>query len=177
MKILFLTLLMMVCIQTANATDLLSDKPAGTDLLSSIPHGTDLLDPNGHGTDLLKHDPPPPKVDVLDPSFCDALIKHTPRADVAYQAGVDAQGKAVTSADLPGQPQMQIPSKINIPLTLNLAKTLNLNTNTYPYNQLGSGTEAQLGMLTVDGDQVLFNGKPISDTQQDNLAVLCMKKN
>jgi hypothetical protein len=69
-----------------------------------------------------------------------------------------------------------LPSKIDIPLTVNLAKVLNLNTNTYPYNQLGSGTEAWIGTLSVEGDKVLFNGKPLSDDQQDNLAVLCMKQ-
>ena len=109
------------------------------------------------------------------PAFCNALIKHTPDADVAYQPGVDVHGNAVTPADLPNQPQMKLPDKINIPLTLNLAKTLNLNISAYPYNQLGQGTEAQLGMLTVEGDKVLFNDQPISDEQQDKLAVLCLQ--
>jgi hypothetical protein len=66
---------------------------------------------------------------------------------------------------------------INIPLTLSLAKTLNLNTSAYPYNQLGPSTEAQLGTLSVQGDKVFFNGQPLSDTQQDNLAVLCLHPN
>ena len=69
---------------------------------------------------------------------------------------------------------MKLPDHIEIPLTLNLAKVLNLNTATYPANQLGRGTEAKLGVLTVDGDKVSFNGQPISDAQQDRLAVLCM---
>lgn len=112
---------------------------------------------------------------AVDPSLCRALVKHTPDADVAYQPGVDVNGKPVAPADLPGQPQMKLPDKIQIPLTLNLAKTLNLNTSSYPYNQLGTGTEAQLGMLTVEGDRVTFNGQPISDDQQDRLAVLCMQ--
>jgi|GEM_PF-921463 hypothetical protein len=114
----------------------------------------------------------PPSV---DPALCQALVKHVPDADVAYQPGVDVHGKAVAPADLPGQPQMQLPDQIKIPLTLNLAKTLNLNTSAYPYNQLGAGTEAQLGTLTVEGDRVSFNGQPLSDVQQDRLAVLCLQ--
>lgn len=110
-----------------------------------------------------------------DPALCRALVKHTPDADVAYQPGVDVHGNPVAPADLPGQPQMQLPAKIQIPLTLNLAKTLNLNTSSYPYNQLGTGTEAQLGTLTVEGDKVSFNGQPLSDEQQDKLAVLCLQ--
>ena len=72
---------------------------------------------------------------------------------------------------------MQLPSKIEIPLTVSLAKLINLNTSTAPFNNLGPGTEAVLGTLTVEGDKAYFNGQPISDQQQDNLAVLCMKQN
>lgn len=110
----------------------------------------------------------------LDPSLCNALTKHTPRADVAYQSGVDGNGKAVAPADMPGSPQMQLPSKINIPLTVNLAQTLNLDTTKYPFNTLGAGTEAWLGTLSVEEGNVTFNGKPLSYDQQENLAVVCM---
>jgi len=113
---------------------------------------------------------------AVTPAFCNALVKHTPDANVAYQPGVDVEGNAVAPADLPGAPQMKLPDQIKIPLTLNRAKTLNLNTSTYPYNQLGKGTEAQLGVLTVEGDKVFFNDQPISDEQQDKLAVLCMQQ-
>jgi hypothetical protein len=112
---------------------------------------------------------------AVDPALCRALVQHTPDANVAYQPGVDVHGKPVAPADLPGTPQVQLPQTITIPLTLSLVKVLNLNTSQYPYNQLGPGTEAQLGTISVTGDKVTFNGKPLTDTQQDNLAVLCMK--
>ena len=111
---------------------------------------------------------------TLSPAFCNQLVKHTASADVAYQPGVDVHGNAVAPADLPGSPQMKLPDQMKIPLTVNLAKTLNLNTNAYPYNQLGQGTEAPLGTLTVEGDKVFFNGQPLNDAQQDQLAVLCL---
>ncbi len=110
----------------------------------------------------------------IDPAFCNQLVKHTPDADVAYQPGVDVNGNKVAPADLPGQPQMALPQKIQIPLTVNLAKSLNLNTASYPYTLLGQGTEVTLGTLTVDGDKVLFNDQEITDAQQDKLAVLCL---
>ncbi|MDR3449385.1 MAG: hypothetical protein P4M15_06510, partial [Alphaproteobacteria bacterium] len=110
-----------------------------------------------------------------DSKLCQALVRHTPDADVAYQPGVDVEGHAVAPADLPGQPQMKLPAKITILLTINLAKAINLDTSTYPYNQLGAGTEANIGTLTVEGDKVSFNGQPLTDRQQDNLAVLCMQ--
>jgi len=113
---------------------------------------------------------------AVDPALCKALVKHTPDPGVAYQPGVDVNGKPVTPADVPGGATMKLPDKIQIPLTVSLAKVLNLNTSAYPYNQLGPGTEANIGTLTVEGDRTFLNGQPLSDAQQDNLAVLCMKK-
>jgi hypothetical protein len=110
----------------------------------------------------------------LDPAVCRQLVKHTPAPDVAYQPGVDVHGHYVAPADVGGAPQPQLPAKIQIPLTLSLAKVLNLNTSQYPYSQLGPGTEAQLGTITVEGNHATLNGQPLSDEQQDNLAVLCM---
>ncbi len=112
---------------------------------------------------------------AVDPALCRALTKHVPQSDFAYESGMDVYGKPVAPADLQDSPHMILPDTIKIPLTLNLAKTLNLNTAVYPYTQLGAGTEAALGMLTVEGDHVLFNDQPLSDPQQDRLAVLCLQ--
>jgi hypothetical protein len=115
--------------------------------------------------------------DAIDPALCRALVNHTPSADVAYQPGIDVHGNAVAPADLPGSPQLEMPQKLNIPITLGLAQALHQNPNSYPYNQFGAGTEAQVGTLTVEGNHVTLNGQPLSGAQQDNLAVLCMKPN
>lgn len=111
----------------------------------------------------------------VDPALCRLVAKHTPDANVAYQPNMDAQGHAVVPADLPGAPQINLPKQIKIPLTVNLAKTLNLDTTIYPGNQLGAGSEANLGTFTVEGDTVSFNGQALTDAQQDNLAVLCLQ--
>src|SRR5580704_6161497 len=139
--------------QAGGKVDLLN--PSGTkDLLN--PSGTkDLLNPSSDGaaahTDTH-----------IDPKLCNALVKHTPSADTAYQPGVDSTDNPVTAPDLPAAPQMALPCKIQIPLTVSLAKVLNLNTSQYPYSQLGPGTEANIGTLTVEGDTVTFNGQPLS---------------
>ena len=114
------------------------------------------------------------KID-FDPAVCQMLVKHTPDADVAYQPGVDVNGNAVAPADLPDQPKMELPSVIKIPVTVSLANTIHLDTTKNPWKKLGSGTEATLGTITLEGDKAYFNGEPLSDEQQDNLAVLCMK--
>jgi len=111
---------------------------------------------------------------AIDPAFCQALVKHVPDADVNYQPGIDVHGKPVVPADLPDSPQLQLPKTISIPLTADLFKTLNFSTDKYPFNTMPRN-DINLGTLTVEGDRVLFNGKPLTSDQQDNLAVLCMK--
>jgi len=125
--------------------------------------------------DLLSGAQATPSNQKVDPALCRALVNHTPRADVAYQAGVDAQGKPVAPADLPGNPQPQLPAKIQIPVTVGLAQALHADPTSYPYNQFGAGTEASLGTITVESNTVSFNGQPLSGAQQDNLAVLCLQ--
>jgi len=112
----------------------------------------------------------------VDPALCSALIRHEPQADVAYQPGIDVHGLPVALADLPGQPKMELPEVIKIPLTLDLAKALGLNTSVPPFDKLGSGTGIELGEFTLDGSKVLFNGKPVSDEQQDKLVTQCKRQ-
>jgi hypothetical protein len=107
------------------------------------------------------------------PDFCKALVKHVPDADVAYRPGVDVHGNPVAPADLPGNPTLELPDKITIPLTANLMKTLNFNANEYPFT-LMKRDDINMGTLTLEGDRVSFNGKPLTDDQQDKLAILCM---
>jgi hypothetical protein len=105
------------------------------------------------------------------------LVQATPRADVAYQPGVTASGKAVAPADVQtGDAQITMPQKLTFPITVGLTKVLNLNTSQYPVSALGAGTEAPIGNITLEGNNVYYNGKPLSGEQQSNLAVLCMKQ-
>lgn len=114
----------------------------------------------------------------IDDRFCQALVKHVPDADVAYQPGIDVRGKAVVPADLPpeqgGVVPLTLPQEITIPLTVDLMSFLNLNNAALPASAM-KRNDLQLGTLTIKGDQVLYNGQPLTNTQQDNLAVLCLK--
>ena len=106
---------------------------------------------------------------------CKLMPNYQTPPGVNYQPGVDVNGHYVAPADINGGTQVQMPQKINIPLTISLAKALNLNTNQYPYNQLGEGTEATLGTISVEGNNVTFNGQSLSGDQQGKLADLCAK--
>lgn len=115
------------------------------------------------------------KKTALTPVFCHALVKHESRADVAYQDGIDLQGRPVVPADLAsGQRRIEVPKEINIPLTADMLHFLKVDKSKFPFNAMGQN-DINLGMLTVRGGKVFFNGKPLTDEQQDNLAVLCMK--
>lgn len=106
----------------------------------------------------------------IDRRLCQALVKHTPDANVTYQPGVDAHGKPVAPADLPGSNTLQLQDSFDIPLSVSLADRLKLR-----HNKLSDNTDIQTGTLTVKGDQVFYNGQPLTDSQQENLAVLCLK--
>lgn len=110
---------------------------------------------------------------AVSPQFCQALIKHTPDADVAYQPGVDVRGKPVVPADLDSNVQIQLPEEISIPLTVDLMQFLKMDSSALPASAM-TRNDIQLGTLTLRGDQVFYNGKPLTNAQQDNLAVLCL---
>ncbi len=114
------------------------------------------------------------KTPPVDPVLCKALTKHVPNADVAYQPGVDVHGKPVAPADLEGAAQIKLPEEISIPLTADLFSFLQLDQSKFPFNALPRN-DINLGTLTVRGDKVFHNGKTLTDAQQDNLAVLCLK--
>lgn len=111
---------------------------------------------------------------TIDTRFCQALVKHVPDADVAYQPGVDVHGKPVAPADLDSGYNIALPEEISIPLSVDLMSFLKMDTSALPASAM-KRNDIPLGTLTVRGDKVLFNGKPLTDEQQDNLAVLCLK--
>lgn len=111
---------------------------------------------------------------TIDTRFCQALIKHVPDADVAYQPGVDVHGKPVAPADLGSGYNIDLPQEITIPLTVDLKSFLHLNETGLPASAM-KRTDAWIGTLTVKGDKVFYDGKPLTNEQQDNLSVLCLK--
>lgn len=111
----------------------------------------------------------------VDPAFCRQLTKHTPAPDVAYQPGRDVHGKPVAPADLDGGAQIALPESFAIPLTADLFKFLNLDQGSFPFNAMPRN-DINLGTLTLRGDQVFYNGRPLSPAQQNELIALCPQK-
>lgn len=101
-------------------------------------------------------------------SDCSRLVTHVAAADVNYRPGVDVNGNAVAPADLNPQPQIAVPEVISIPVTIDLATDLGIDT---PFLARPSVGEVQ---VTRDG-RVSFNGQPIGDSAQHELARRCQQ--
>lgn len=107
---------------------------------------------------------------------CSRLVRHTPSADVAYQAGRDVKGRPVAGADLPGSgaaamPNL-VPDVLEIPLSIKPMSGAG-----YASHGLG---DSQVGIGTVKYDMAkgtfTLNGQPMGDPDQQALAEACAKR-
>lgn len=107
---------------------------------------------------------------TVTPKDCRRLIAHQPADDVAYKPGVDAYGRPVTPADLPGIRVIKAPDKITFSITYDALKGLGV-TGT---SDLLSG-EASVGEVSYDisKGRLEFNGQPLGDPEIAALALAC----
>ena len=104
---------------------------------------------------------------------CARLVQHVPDADVAYQPGVDVNGRPVVPADLPGSPQIQVPESFSIPITVDLASRLGIP----PGGDADFTAEAAIGRVDVLADgRAFFNGQPLQDEAARQLSLLCQER-
>ena len=102
---------------------------------------------------------------------CDRLVRHMPAKGVEYQPGIDAHGEPVVPADLAGGAQITLPETIIIPIEALLRDGFHI-----PGDSKLWSAKAELGNVTVQDDQVLFNGQPLSDPETAALEVLCREQ-
>ena len=106
--------------------------------------------------------------DILIKSDVCVSVAATPSADLAYQPGVDVNGKAVAPADLPGGGSVTPPTDITIPLQLNLQNALHL-----PDNSNLTSPQAIVGTIEVKNGKMTYNGQPISEDAQAQIEAAC----
>lgn len=95
-------------------------------------------------------------------TLCKLRSQHVAAPGTAYQAGVDAQGRAVPPADAAKIPSM-VPDVVRIPMTVDLAQRL----GSVP---AGSEMKAATGMIEIHKDgRVSFNGQDMTEVA----VVLC----
>ena len=102
---------------------------------------------------------------------CDRLVKYQEPPGVEYQPGVDAHGETVVPADLGGGVNIQLPETIIIPIEVLIQDKYHI-----PANSALWSAKAEMGVVTVHGDQVLYNGQPLTDPETAALAALCREQ-
>ena len=102
---------------------------------------------------------------------CQQLVRHEPAPDVTYQPGVDVHGKPVVPADLNGGSQIELPDVIYIPIEVLLQDRYGIPANSVLYN-----ATALVGVVSVRGNQVYFEDKPLTDPEITALEDACRKR-
>lgn len=95
-------------------------------------------------------------------ALCKLRSQHVAAPNTAYQAGVDAQGRAVVPADYSASTSV-VPDVVRIPMTVDLAQRL----GSVP---AGAEMKASTGMIEIHKDgRVSFNGQDMTEVA----VVLC----
>ncbi len=100
----------------------------------------------------------------LSPADCDRVVAHVPAPDILFTPGTDVLGRPVVPADL-NPPQQVVPPQLGFVLSVDLARRLNL-----PGGLKG---DLPLGIVTVEGNRLLFNGRPLGNEAEAGLAAAC----
>lgn len=108
----------------------------------------------------------------VSPENCRRLVRHVPSDDVAYKPGVDAYGRPVAPADLPGSAVIKAPEKVTIALTLDFLRGAGVGEDSALLDQ-----EVSVGSVTYDinSGRLEYNGQPLSDPEAGVLAAGCKK--
>ena len=109
---------------------------------------------------------------VVQADDCASLVEHIPDSDVPYRPGLDADGWAVTPADLGNSLRITPPREIRIPIQIDLQKKFGVPTDT----TLFSTSDTTVGTVTYRDGRLWFDGQPLADEETARIAKLCRKK-
>ena len=101
---------------------------------------------------------------------CARLVEHVPGPDVAYQPGVDVYGREVAPADLGGAPRIELPETILIDIDIDLLVRFGIPANPALYD-----ADAEVGEVAYRDGRFTFNGQPLQDQAQAELAARCQE--
>lgn len=102
---------------------------------------------------------------------CSRLVQYQQPPGVEYQPGIDAHGRPVAPADLGGGYQIKPPETIVIPIEILIQDRFHIPTNSVLWN-----AKAQVGVVTVKGDQVYYEGQLLGDAETTALQQLCREQ-
>jgi hypothetical protein len=101
---------------------------------------------------------------------CARLVQHVPAPDVAYEAGVDVYGRDVAPADLDGAPGVELPETILIDIEVDLPARFGIPANPVLYDPI-----AKVGEVVYADGRFYFNGQPLQDEAEAELAARCQE--
>ncbi len=101
---------------------------------------------------------------------CARLVAHLPAPDVAYQPGVDVYGREVVPADLGGAPRIELPETILIDIEIDLLERFGIPATPALYD-----ADAKVGEVVYRDGRFTFNGQPLQDQAQAELAARCQE--
>lgn len=143
-------------------------------ILASLPLHADILRSGGGDDDILSgtmRNLMPDLTPQMTMQLCQQLRPYRPSPDLDYTAGVDARGRAVVPADLPGSPGTQAPlHQFDLPVTMETLRMMGLPTG--PLLPKGDGS---VGWLSLNDGQLLFNGQPLGPTETGGVFAFCQQ--
>ncbi len=101
---------------------------------------------------------------------CARLVAHLPAPDVAYRPGVDVHGREVVPADLGGAPRIEVPETILIDIEIDLLERFGIPATPALYD-----ADAEVGEVLYKDGRFTFNGQPLQDQAQAELAARCQE--
>jgi hypothetical protein len=101
---------------------------------------------------------------------CARLVEHLPAPDVAYRPGVDAYGRAVAVADLPGGAEIQAPETLHIPIEIDLLARFGIPANPALYD-----ADVPVGEVVYRDGRLTFEGQPLQDEAAAELSRRCQE--
>lgn len=111
---------------------------------------------------------------IITRADCARLVEHVPAPDVAYQPGVDAYGRAVAPAELPGGlsggARIQVPETLHIPIEIDLLERFGIPANSALYK-----SDIPIGEVLYRDGRLTFEGQPLQDEAAAELSRRCQK--
>lgn len=117
------------------------------------------------------------KAEISRADCAQLVVSHQPGPNVRYRPGIDVHGRPVAPAGVPGQPSIQSPGayvlgpetytielELDLRLFLGIATIPGLNPNMRP------------GRITVIGERVYFNGRPLDDPRRYQVVEACRER-
>ncbi|MEE8188846.1 MAG: hypothetical protein V3T80_06520 [Kiloniellales bacterium] len=101
---------------------------------------------------------------------CARLVKHVPAPDATYQPGVDVYGNPVAPADLGGAPRIELPETITLDIEVDIFERFGIPIDPDQYQ-----THADVGEVVYENGRFYYNGQPLQDEAEAELAARCQK--